>query len=346
VNAEGTTIGASQEPGELLQATDAAGHTVWYLWTAPSNGTITILVSDSNATSPYPFRFGVYSGDSATNLVSISVNSERGLFSPEIFIAIEAEQTYRIAVDSAAQIVEKPFKLQLSFVSAPPNDSFESRSELSGPSPNDIGTTDGASSQAGEPLLGVSMFHQTVWWKWMAPDDGVVFLSMTGSCPGEACAPDMAVFIGETLTGLTIISTNSGSGRSRGSNLRFDVVKGQTYQIRAADAPSPVVNLALAFYDLRIQSPVNDSTIETGQDVTLRLSDLPSPLVGKVHHVDFVGVNSVLIGSADGPPFEYTWKNVTPGQHGVGVIATNSEGNSLEIPAFNSMSPLPPDRLH
>ena len=335
LDAAGTTIGAGREPGEPLQTADAAGHTVWYSWTAPSNGTVTILVGDSNGTFPYPFRFGIYTGDSVSSLVSVSVNSASGLLSSQLFTSVLTGQTYRIAVDSSAQIVEKPFKLQLGFVSAPSNDSFSGRSELSGILATDNGTTDGAASEPGEPLLDGSLLHQTVWWSWTAPDDGVVFLSMTGSCPGEACAPAMAVFIGKTLPGLSVIATNLGSGSSRSSTVRFDVVKGRQYQIRASDAPSLVVDLTLGFHDLRIQLPANDSSIETGQDVILRLSDLPSRLSGQIHHVDFVTVNSVSIGSADGPPFEYIWKNVLPGEHFVGVIALDSGENNLFIPGVH-----------
>src|SRR5207248_1105041 len=38
----GTTVGMTKEPGETNHAGNAGGHSVWYAWTAPSAGSVTI----------------------------------------------------------------------------------------------------------------------------------------------------------------------------------------------------------------------------------------------------------------------------------------------------------------
>src|SRR5882724_9144060 len=38
----GSNVGATKEPGEPDHAGDSGGHSVWWTWTAPTNGTVTV----------------------------------------------------------------------------------------------------------------------------------------------------------------------------------------------------------------------------------------------------------------------------------------------------------------
>ncbi len=62
------TTYASKEPGEPEIAGHVGGHSVWWTWTAPAIGTVTI----STAGSSFTTLLGVYTGTSVSNLTGQS----------------------------------------------------------------------------------------------------------------------------------------------------------------------------------------------------------------------------------------------------------------------------------
>ena len=98
----GTNVGASKEGGEPNHAEDEGGASVWYRWTAPSNGDTFINTCDS---TPLDTLLAVYTG-TAVNSLSLPVAFSddepacggNGRQSSVIFTAT-AGTTYRIAVD-------------------------------------------------------------------------------------------------------------------------------------------------------------------------------------------------------------------------------------------------------
>ena len=93
VTALGTTVLATKEPGEPPKiAGNAGGHSLWWNWTAPGNGEVTINTSGSS----FETLLGVFTGTSVSHLTSVA--SSDG--SPSrLKVTATAGTTYQIAVD-------------------------------------------------------------------------------------------------------------------------------------------------------------------------------------------------------------------------------------------------------
>jgi hypothetical protein len=98
----GSNVGASKESGEPNHAGHAGGHSVWYAWTAPASGTVTI----DTVGSAFDTILGVYTGSSVSALTVVASDDDSGggLTSKVTFAAM-AGVTYRIAVDGYAGAV-------------------------------------------------------------------------------------------------------------------------------------------------------------------------------------------------------------------------------------------------
>jgi thiol-disulfide isomerase/thioredoxin len=94
----GSNVSATSEPGEPYHADETGGASVWWSWTAPSAGTVTI----STAFSTFDTLLAVYTGSSVSNLTPIASDDDDpdsyALTSKVIFDAVPG-QTYQIAVD-------------------------------------------------------------------------------------------------------------------------------------------------------------------------------------------------------------------------------------------------------
>jgi hypothetical protein len=114
ISALATNILATKEPGEPKHAGNSGGHSVWWKWTAPSNGVVTINTTNSTINT----LLAVYTGDSVSNLTQIAANDDnnsRGDGTSLVKTAALAGTEYEIAVDGkngATGIIQ----LNLSFV--------------------------------------------------------------------------------------------------------------------------------------------------------------------------------------------------------------------------------------
>jgi hypothetical protein len=94
--AAGSTTSATKEPGEPFHAFDVGGHSVWYRWAAPGNGTWTVDLSGSS----FDTLLAIYTGSSVGGLMPVASNDDDGdqLTSRATFTA-SGGVTYHIAVD-------------------------------------------------------------------------------------------------------------------------------------------------------------------------------------------------------------------------------------------------------
>lgn len=92
----GTNVGATGETGEPNHAgVSSPLESVWWTWTAPTSGQVTIDLIGSN----YDTSIGVYTGSAVNSLSTIAGNDDSiGLISQVSFTAT-AGTTYQIAVD-------------------------------------------------------------------------------------------------------------------------------------------------------------------------------------------------------------------------------------------------------
>ncbi len=95
-NSVNTTY-ASKEPHEPNHAGNAGGHSVWWTWTSPGIGTVTI----STYGSAFETLLGVYTGSSVTNLtvVTNSDGAARSTGLAYLTFPVPAGTTYQIALD-------------------------------------------------------------------------------------------------------------------------------------------------------------------------------------------------------------------------------------------------------
>lgn len=141
------------------------------------------------------------------------------------------------------------------------NDALANRVTLGGASASAISTTQPATREPGEPAHGGNPSSGSLWWSWTAPATGVAnfssFASTFYSYSYPSQGPGIAIYAGDSLTGLTEIgSTNNNTyGPSyydptivdTGSSLNVPVVGGTTYQIALAgySPESPRVVLSI-----------------------------------------------------------------------------------------------------
>ena len=93
----GSNLTASMEAGEPIQAGQVVGHSVWWSWTAPSNGPVKISTYGSGLDT----LMGVYTGTVVSNLTLVAFNDDAAyydLYSVVRFDAVAGTE-YEIMVD-------------------------------------------------------------------------------------------------------------------------------------------------------------------------------------------------------------------------------------------------------
>jgi hypothetical protein len=95
-NVTASNVAASTEIGEPYHAGQPGGSSVWWTWTAPRNGVVTLDTIGSN----FDTLLAVYTGTSVTALVEVASDDESGGNSTSrlTFSAITGTR-YQIAVD-------------------------------------------------------------------------------------------------------------------------------------------------------------------------------------------------------------------------------------------------------
>jgi len=93
-SATGVNIGATTEPGEPAHG----AHSLWYCWTAPTNGLFRFHTHGSSIDT----RLTVYGGTALSNLTQVTGNDDaRGLKTSAVLFDAVAGNTYSLAVTSA-----------------------------------------------------------------------------------------------------------------------------------------------------------------------------------------------------------------------------------------------------
>jgi hypothetical protein len=94
-----TNVVATKEAGESKHAGANGGHSVWWKWTAPSNGVVII----NTANSSFNTVLGVYTGTSVSNLTQVAANDDQdsahGVFTSQVKFLVDVGTEYEIAVD-------------------------------------------------------------------------------------------------------------------------------------------------------------------------------------------------------------------------------------------------------
>jgi hypothetical protein len=97
VIAYGTNISFTKEPGEPNHGGNPGGKSIWWRWTAPESGPVSI----STAGSSFSTLLAVYTGQTVSNLTAVAsdINSTGGTNRSRVTFEALAGTTYNIAVD-------------------------------------------------------------------------------------------------------------------------------------------------------------------------------------------------------------------------------------------------------
>ncbi len=179
-----TTEGASREPGEPGHDQDALGGSLWWRFTARSNGwhQFTARITDTNVWSS-PFRpellwLNVFTGDQLDSLEPLAFWTGEPQVQSVQLIA---------GVDYVVQVGDPQHRLgrvdvRAEFKPAPPNDSFANALVMSGENWFSSATNSWATTEPGEPAYGEG--DNSVWWRWVAPTGGLYQISSQYYRPG------------------------------------------------------------------------------------------------------------------------------------------------------------------
>jgi Ca2+-binding RTX toxin-like protein len=194
---ESTNIEAGKETNEPDHAGNGGGHSVWYSWTAPANGSIPNL--GIKLFGDFDTLLAVYTGSAVDMLTEVASNDDIGSGGSSVSFSTTPGQTYAIAVDGFAG---KTGRFNLLWGEAPPNDNFAAATALAGASGSRRGDIRGATAEHGEPDPSGSGL--TVWYSWTPPAAGTYKFATAGSSFDTV----LAVYTGSSLGTLDFLRGN------------------------------------------------------------------------------------------------------------------------------------------
>ena len=230
--------GATREPGEpLLLPQDRGGRSVWWEWTSPGPGLVTLSTSGSALDTV----LGVYAaGATVGELQAQFTNDDDPRGGPQSLLqfATRANERWAIGVDGfAGQGGEVQLHLTfepLTETTRPVNDEFADRIPLTGSSLPVLASHLGARRNPEEP----SFESRPVWWTWTAAANQRVVVSTVGS----TFDTDVSVYVGDRLDSLQRVAFGRDSFKgpfvSTRGETQFLAVAGETYQIAVGNGNS------------------------------------------------------------------------------------------------------------
>ncbi len=338
VTTTGSNVAGTSEVGEPDHAGERGGRSVWWQWTAPDNGILTV----STAGSSFDTLLGLYTGLTVDQLNEVASNDDNGsAVTSRISIPVIPGTTYWIAVDGFHK-ADGTISLSLS-LGGPANDNFSDRIRLTGTALNTTGANAGATSETGEPNHANVSGGRSVWWTWTAPSGGTVTLSTAGS----SFDTTLAVYTGGTVGHLTAVASNDddpGQLFALTSRVVFPVTAGTTYQIAVDGLRSQGGGTSFGNISLGLQlvppPPANDNF--AGR---IRLSGSTVSTTGTNASATFEANEPDHVFNAEGP-FEgggrsvwWTWTASISGPFTVSTIGSNFD-TVLAVYAGSSLGSL------
>jgi hypothetical protein len=249
------------EVGEPVVAMQYDQRSLWWRWTAPSNGPVLVSAGEAG--------LGVFSGSRVSQLTALPSIYSDGVLR---FQAQRGGVYYIKAVPTFYT-----WYGSLVITPAPANDDFAHRIHLAGTNFTVTVSNVPSSIEVGEPA------HQTpgsLWWTWTAPSTGLLVISPDS--PLELNYASVEAFHGTSVLELTPKLNMNELNLIEG--IAYRVVAGETLQLAIhADTDRPSANLKFRFYatppkdqlriiDLSSQGMAFSLMGEAGQVITLETS--------------------------------------------------------------------------
>ncbi|HET6998890.1 MAG TPA: hypothetical protein VFI03_09890 [Solirubrobacterales bacterium] len=216
----------SKQSGEPDHAGDAGGTSVWFKWTAPRSGEVSVDTCDSS----FDTLLAVYTGAALGGLTPVGSNDDgSGKCAPQSKLTFEAVENavYRIAVDGKGGS-QGPIWMHLN--GRPENDQLDTPAFL--PSSSGwwgSGSTLLATKQSGEPDHAGDPGGHSVWFAWSPARSETVELDVCA----RTFAPVVAIYAGFDFGNFTPVETaDAGTGEcDEGKSVRFLALSTTTYRI-------------------------------------------------------------------------------------------------------------------
>jgi hypothetical protein len=207
--ATGSSLGAGKELNEPAHAGNGGGRSVWWTWTAPGAGRVSLRTRGSD----FDTLLAVYTGSGLSGLALVAANDDASTTDVSSGVPFDAVAgtAYQVAVDgyggAAGNIV---LTLALTQSTAPPgHDAWANATPLTGDTASAHSTNTGATKETGEPDHAGNRGGSSVWWTWTAPRDGQLVVHTIGSDFDTL----LAVYTGDTLAALNPLASNDDIGR-------------------------------------------------------------------------------------------------------------------------------------
>ena len=233
----GNLTEASRESGESYHAMKWAHYSVWFKYTAPGNGVMTMDTLGSDMGT----MLAVYKGTSINNIQEVASNDDYPLFNyrSRVVFGTVVGQTYYVAIDWDIKTNFEPGNIRLNYVlsNVTSNDNFVNASTLPGSNGQLFTATNaGASKEFGEPDHAGNTGGKSVRFKWTAPAGNArpyQFVVRSNSAnPGGTKQTMFAVYKGSSVSSLTEV----GRGKIGDfSKLVFTPTPGTTYYLGTRD---------------------------------------------------------------------------------------------------------------
>jgi M6 family metalloprotease-like protein len=226
---EGGNSGATKQPGEPAVAGDPGGASIWYRFTAPADGELSL----STRGSQFDTLLGVYRGTSISALTKVAENDNSGTgTSSAVTATVERGKTYRIAIDGRLLDVGSDQGLSVLIYSfGPANDDLRQATRLTGQQGRIVSSTEGSGLEKKEPskIDGQRADH-SVWYMYQARQDGRLVLDLSGSEFDTL----LAVYTGDKVSQLRLVAADDNSAEGKRSSVSVPVNSGTTYRIAVA----------------------------------------------------------------------------------------------------------------
>lgn len=309
---------ATLESGETRPSTNSPGKTLWYHWTAPSDGVL--LLQKSSSETVYP---ALYTGAVLTSLTKVILQPVQNGFSWRV----QQGGRYNLQLDTSSSYTTE---YHYRFVPRPLNDEPVTAIPLAGTHVVFPAATLAATASAQDPPNPVpttfyTTLYSTVWWNWRAPVSGFARVSLPG--PSGAV---VAVYQGP---GSELISTFTNDyGRLIAE---FEATAGSLYYIMVGDRDrqtrTPVgfeSEGTLDLTTLSITAPTPGALL-TQQEPPVFTATYDPLIDGEIPVLTYEAVRESarwLIGSAPAPGYRLTDPLLEHGAYKIVAVGTNNLG--------------------
>lgn len=227
VTARSSSAGSTREVGETVHAGTAGSGSLWWTWTAPRGGALTV----DTGNSAFDTLLHVYTGTAIDTLTSVASSDDESatINTSKLTFNAVAGTTYQIAVDNKDRTAGGLAVLRLTLLSN--NDNFDSAQVVMGRSWQVTADNRNSSRESGEPRIKNNAGGRSIWYRWVAPATRRYHLSAYS----DDFDSMIAVYTGTSLSTLAEVNSSLTDGDSNytllDAGLTLSATAGTTYYI-------------------------------------------------------------------------------------------------------------------